>query len=317
MASMVISPIALTFQNQLVPGSVATPDPGVSIKNPYRSPMWIDEIRFNFSSEGMSAIPGNLVAIRAKLNGKYFINEPVLIRALVPQLDITETLLGGGDSGNYVWKLWKPIWMDADDEMDLELSWQIPQLPNAGGGLPAIAWGNSGATNVIVTVLGRSTTLNNRPQVRHLPWATKWTTEFINYGSPVPYLQRSPDSAIANQLRHHVNVRRMLCAFGFGNDFPQALDAVPESFVNNTLRISDSNGVYIAKDPIPLFELFTGTTRAYDLNFVMKPKDFWTLEFTFGNPDYLTDSFDIPTVAYNVFYQFALTGFTEEALHQL
>lgn len=285
-------PILLPMTKLLNAGGVVRPDDQLVFKNPYDSPMVIKELNFLILGTSQDA---KQTKVRLQINGQYIIDDFVPLPLLCPRLDYMENNQNVSVF-SAKWKFAKPLWLDVRDDILVEF-----QL-DANDGFQ----GTSGTETFSISVVGES--VDYTPKERYLPFNVVWnvplTTQIITGSSSL----QSPDSALYNGKNSPVFVTRMLA--DFGRWFVGSGTNVNEDFFLLQTRISHSNGSYIVKDPIRLFELFSGWGRNLDTRFVLQPKEFITIDLditafseTVSNP--LTTQYE---------GGFSLQGYSIEAL---
>lgn len=303
------APIVLKYPVNLpFTGAVMSLD-GTDLKNPYKTPMWVDEVRIQqrpqdpnpLQNGTFSSNPaGASISIRLSLNGKLMFDDFVPLNVLSNLAD-PYVVIG---TPALLLRLPKPMWLDENDQLSAELKWQNLAPPFN-------YWQtNLGTANNTVAldflVFGRLTENSKRPKVRHLPFACSWTQEqpFVT-GDEDFTRYRSPDSALYNGRLSNVHITR---AHGV-----QLASQVPFLVPEMRLQISDSNGGYICKDPTPVYELFGLFSSWLDQSFIFKPGDFWTVEVELTDGDVLR-----PAQALDgLMIQMGLTGYQTETLPPL
>lgn len=305
-------PVALTYTTTLKQGSINRPGEQIYFKNPYRAPLWVDEMHFVVDSgEAVSAInkpPLGVFAMRLKINNKYIIDEYVPLNLLGPKTDLMEDQ---GYTGKFIffWRLAKPLWLDELDDITVELTW-ISDLNIYFD--PTLV---PSSVPIEVTLSGRSTLNSRRPKERFLPFNVVWGPDVLSSDLTTPLGVElnifSPDSALRNGRDVPVCVTRML---GFvAPRFKAGVSGrIPKTSFLMNLRLSHSLGYYLVKDLTPFDELFQNLSRAVDFKFILNPKEFLTLELQ-TSPITLS-GYPAATVAFNYLYGFALQGYSTEAL---
>lgn len=300
------SPIALTYSVTLSVGQVSRPSEQLSFKNPYRAPMWVDELHFeiqsgpSFGSDSANLYttrtPPEAVSMRLKLNNKYIVEDFVPLFLLAPKTDTSERHNAGGSLGqlqavpsrvcSFFYRLAKPMWVEELDDLLMEL-----RLDST---LVALGYNATQQPIVTVTMCGRSTLNSRRPKQRYLPFNVRWQPDVFSSAVNVETTVRSPDSALHNGNKRAAVITRMLGDMrSWLNDVPNVLGC--DSAMLLALRISHSGGYYLVKDLTPFYELFENTSRALELKFVLQPGEFLTLELQTDKlaetvPAYILDS---------------------------
>jgi len=303
-------PIALSYSTVLPLNQVNRPIEQLYFKNPYRAPLWVDEFQFLISSSARF-IPPSLLGMRMKINDKYISDEFVPLSCLAPHTDSVETVLDL--SLSFFWRLNKAMWLDELDDVSIELKFVGNLNVFNATALAAIA---AAPPTVTVTMKGRSTLNANRPKERFLPFNVAWGPVLFETIAAAESTLRSPDSALRNGRNKNVVVTRLLSdAKTAINSEP--IDGVTANYAGNSvillnMRISHSDGYYIVKDLTPYFELFQNLSRVADFKFLMKPKDFITIELQ--TKTFVPIGYPQPMAPIRYLLAFGLQGYTTEAL---
>lgn len=291
-------PVNLPFVGQVVSNI------GTDLRNPYKRPMWVDEIRIQQALQDPNPLQNSsgflrassAICLRLSLNGKLMFSDFVPMSVLSNLTD--PTVVNGTNC--LLLRLPKPMWLDEGDQLTAEL--RFSDLPP-----PLTIWnGLNDYVAMEVTVLARLTDNANRPTIRHLPFACFWAQETpFKIGDPNFTRYRSPDSALFNDRKRNVHITR---AHGV-----QQTTEVPMIVPEMRLQISNSQGGYICKDPTPMFELFSFYSSWLDQSFIMKPGDFWTVEVEITDGSVLR----LPQALTGLMLLIGLTGYQTEHLPPL
>lgn len=302
-------PVAIAYTSTLPLNAVNRPNQQAYFKNPYRAPMWVDAFEFGVKMT-VSNVSLQLFSMRLKINGNYIIDDFVPLSVLGPHTDFTEFMAGNGLGYSFFWRLAKPLWLDEQDDISVELKFN--------GGLDVfdsatLTTLGTAPPEVTVTLKGRSTLNSKRPAERFLPFNVTWGPELWTTEADTGSFLRSPDSALFNGKDETACITRILSQAQVqsyriaGNDV-----YTPNSALLLNLRLSHSSGYYIVKDLTPYFELFQNVSRSAAFKFNLKSKEFLTLELqtkTFEPVGYAEPMSPIPYL-----FSFGLQGYTVEAL---
>lgn len=254
-------PILLPMTKTLVAGGAVRPDDQIVFRNPYNTPMIVEQL--NFLVLGTFQDPKQS-KIRLKINGQYIVNDFVPFPLLCPRIDYNENRQGNRVFSTY-WRPVKPLWLDAKEDISVELLLD----PNDS------YVGTQATETVTVSLAGKS--VDFRPTERYMPFNAVWNVPITSLIISSTSSLQSPDSALFNGINDPVYITRMLSDYGKWAARSDAPLNTQEDFFLLQTRISHSNGSYIVKDPIRLFELFSGWGRNLDTRFVMQPKEFITI----------------------------------------
>lgn len=304
-------PIALNYQTTLAPGQSSRPSNQIHFKNPYRSPMWVDEFHFNIVANASTSLPPSVFGMRLKCNAQFVSDEFVPLVLLGPHTDWAETGIYQTPFVNYskvtfysfIWKLAKPMWVDELDDLTMELNW----LTNEKA-LHAVAT----SANVTVTICGRATRSENRPKQRALPFNVVWTPELFETLASAESYKISPDSALRNGRNTPATITRIMGDMRLSPTSTTSAVFLPTSNMLLDVKLSHSLGYFLTSSFIPYYELFNNLSRELAVKFVLQPKEFLTVElqtrvFTaVGYPQTLQP--------FTYYGGFALQGYTLEPL---
>lgn len=309
-------PVMITYSAVLKPGQSSRPTQQLYFKNPYRAPMWVDEIHFEVISSGdddgtfTPSTPPQCVSMRLKLNNKFIVDDFTPLYLLAPHTDIAETAhfpsnFTTGKVNSFLYRFAKPMWVDELDDLLMELALNVDMV--------TLGFNSTQTPTVVVTLCGRSTVQENRPKVRYIPFNVHWGTGIFSADVATEFDKRSPDSALRNGRDVPVTITRML---GDVRAWPELTITVETNTSDSSmllnLRISHSLGYYLVKDLTPFFELFQNVSREFAVKFVLQPKEFLTIELETGK---LAEA--VPSYIHNptrYFGGFSLQGYETEAL---
>lgn len=304
-------PIALSYSVTLAKGQVSRPTEQINFKNPYRGPMWVDEFHFNIGTiEGTT--PAQVIGMRLKLNDRYIIDEFVPFVLLGPHTDFSEGPFGIASfttSGplSFFWRLVKPLWVDELDDLLMEFNF----LADTG---VFTGFGNSITIDVKATLCGRATKSENRPAERYLPFNVVWHPERFDTVADVESNKISPDSALRNGRNESAFITRILGSMNVMRPNVSAALGFPTTEYLLNLRISHSLGYYLVKDLTPFYELFDNLSRECDLKFVLRSKEFLTVELQTETIVTTAPPYSHAVQPISYYGGFALQGYTVEKL---
>lgn len=225
------------------------------LQNPFRTAMWIDEIRFNFSSDTASAVlPLQARGVRVGLHlGRMpLTNNPVSIdafgRVLTQRTPIN------------TWRLPKPLYVPSGETI-------VPRIWNTS--LSPID-----ATIEIVYV-GRSIPKGEQePKSIFVPYVAAYNAPIVNVGDPYSVVQ-STEADLVNPFNETLHVQRFVGAYFAAG----GLSLPGQNIYNNTLiRAVDSEGTIMVKDATIFSSLFNFSTQVWNVNTRLKPKGFYLFE---------------------------------------
>lgn len=319
-------PVALSYSLTVQVGQSTRPTQQSIFKNPYRGPLWVDEIVFTVSNPDddlvNSQIPSaGLVGMRMKIDNRYLIEEFVPLWLLAPKIDISEQVTDNGFTvpspymNTFFWRLAKPMWLEELEDLSYEF--------NFNSAATQFGFPQSSTATVQITVHGRATLVENRPKERYVPFNVVWQPDMFTSAIDVETYVFSPDNALRNGRNVPVMVTRL-----FG-DFlaapPLSVDQSQAQGANTTVllqaRISHSLGYYFVKDLVPLYEMFLNSHREFGVKFALRPKEFLTVELQTRAINPITYSytdeggpatFTVPAIQY--YGGFALQGYSVEPL---
>lgn len=279
-------PVALVYTTLLKVGDTIRPQQADEFKNPYNSHLWIDEITFTaFPTSPVAgvALTGKALKMRFKVDNRFVVEDFAPFSLLAPRTDISEDVptavpasaaFALVDGLSITWKMPKPFWISKNENLLMELRLDRNEVIAVNGDVTQQA-------TVNVAIKGRATW--DVPKERCVPWVVSWRPEpFLTLPAPLV----SPDEVLKNSRNQDVMVTRMLSDFGIEVFSQSCLNAtqVPGDTWLKAL-ISHSGGYYIAKQPTPLQELFSGSRRNLDIRFPLRPLEFLTVQLEIDKPD--------------------------------
>ena len=261
------SPVMLSATLVVPINSVRGLADSTQLQNPSRTAMWLDEIRFfvSFGTSDFSTLSLQL-RVSLKLGRTPITNGFVPIGLLGKLLNPYETIYLQYTSGAfYTWKLPKPLYIPAGEYL-------IPAVQHIGvAGITADA-------NVRITYAGRSTPSGRpAPSVLNVPWATAFVAPSRGTGA---FTDQSYETDLVNPFNEPLRVQRFLGDVvladsnnnrTYGNS---VICSIGSRFT--TVRMVNSNGAILARDPTPFNHLFNITDRAWTVNALLPPKGFYT-----------------------------------------
>lgn len=267
-------------------GSVGSAVP-LQIKNPNKTAMLIDQLRFSFRADTIDNIPAayyTAIAIETLLGAIPLTKQHVTLGALAPRYfglqPQVDNLFGPqGDSG-LTWHLPKPLYVPPDVQLMLNVKRQESFPGDTGGAvIPSLA----------ISVVGRSLPDNYPiPGSIYVPWVTE-TKCNTNVAS---FVSSDADLVNSNNVPLHVN---QFVGINF------SAESFSPTQADLRVQMSLSNGTLLVRDPIPFFLAFPEDRGILPINAVLQPGAFVRLELETSVP---------PTAE-----GFDRIGFTAVAMH--
>lgn len=246
-------PIAL-LPNQIIGISDTT-----KVRNPFRTAMWVDELRFRADPT---------VRVRLSLGRHPITNDFIPIPGLCK---ILNPISEGRDSPAapfnffgvpnppfyWTWRMPKPLYVPSGEYIQTAfmLDSTLPGAPDSA--------------TVGYSIAGRST-LDPPPKAVNMAYATTFGSGPIAGGLAVAQSFTSPDSALANPFNVPLRVQRFI-----GRELRVAPDIGPDFQL--TVRMGNSHGGVTIKDPTPFPDAFHYTDRAWTVNTRLVPKGFYSV----------------------------------------
>lgn len=271
------SPVLLSATFAVPVNSVRGLADSTQLQNPSRTAMWLDEIRVfaHFPQERSQADVQDInlqLRISLKLGRIPITNGFVPIALMGKVLNPTEFILEG-NGGFHTWKLPKPLYIPAGEYL-------IPEIQHIG--FASI----TDTPDIRITYAGRSLPSDHpRPPVLNFPWVTAYVTP--NRGVGV-FTDQSYETDLVNPFNEPLRVQRFVgdVVLADSNNNATRGNNRPACSIGSrftTVRMANSNGAILVRDPTPFNHLFNVTDRTWTVNALLPPKGFYT---TFLNQDY-------------------------------
>jgi hypothetical protein len=214
--------------------------------------MWIDEIRFNFTSASV-IFPPQARGVRCSL----LLGRTPLTRDYV-SIDAFGMVLTRRTPLN-TWRLPKPLYIAADEFL-------APRF-----------WNTSGQTHTIEIVYACRSIGSNEPRPKsiYVPWVAAYHAPSVDTPGAGFSIHQSTEADIVNPFNEPVHVQRFIGSY-FAAD---GLSLPGQNFYNRTLvRAVDADGMVMVKDSTDFSTLFHFPTQVWGANTVLKPKGFYLFE---------------------------------------
>lgn len=266
----------------------------LKLSNQSRSPMLIDEIRF--VSPRFFVDPFLYVGLNAKFGWTPMTHGYVPIGVVGKSFNrrsryIANANTGGNNQYAYerIWRFRKPIFIDSNGLMSLELQ-LLPEFNQALATELGLAL-NTLQIPISIVLVCRSMPLGTPPPRRNeLPWVTAWRTANFPLGQKT--IDRSINSQLQNPGPEDVKITsftgRLFTQFGdaieptfglqttsgfAGSNTPDANPRIYETDV--TVSAKHVNGNQLIKDPAPFAHIFSTTDDSWFPNAVLRPQGYY------------------------------------------
>lgn len=243
--------VVLSGTVSLASGAVLSP-PQADLRNPLKEGLWIDEIRFSVSN---AQVPGGTIRARLTIGKAQISKDYVPIWNYGKELNPIDVIIAGGGSTvptSYAWRLPKPLWVDPGDL--LETSFMHTGL------------GSSTTVTARATYIGHYDPAQPRGPKIAVPWIAQWLPTAKLGASN--YTQASGPTDLKNPFDVPLHIHRFI-----GRIQVNAIDAYSagsgdvdaiERFT--LLRMVDSRGKILVRDPTYWGHLFQSIDRAWTVN---------------------------------------------------
>lgn len=270
-----ISPLIL--QAQITPpaggGSFGLADT-TRLQNPFRAPMWLDEIRFHLLGGASRGDAWSSISVELKLGNLSITNGFVPISLLGKTL--SDSISGEGSvPDSFVWKLPKPLFIPARELLR-----------------PTIYFSPySGAPTKTVTVLYCCRPLSRgtpEPRVLQAPWVTYFRPPFLVGPNAADTTDQSTSSDIFNPFDQDLYVQRFVGRLMVQGNNTDASNNMSIGSANVSLTLAgapiisgtlvsaqDSMNNILIRDPTPFAHVFDFIDRSWTVNCVLPPKGFY------------------------------------------
>lgn len=276
------SPINLNSSIQTINGNQVVEFEQTSLQNPFRTAMWVDEIRFmNFAPNFILTNPWATYRIDIKLGREPITNGFVPVGLLSPLVQETTTPVDSPLSArlHWTWPLEKPLYVPPTEQL----------IIRAKADNPYPAFNLDTVITAMVGLAGRSLPRDHpTPEVVNMPWATSFMTTAVPWGSTGSF--RTSEADLNNPFAQPMRVNRFF-GRGFNNyglDSPEMLGGISG---RSTVRAADSFGTIIVRDPTPFTQLFFYGLRSWAPRATLGPKGFYLFNIDQDYSD-LTDAGD-------------------------
>lgn len=251
-----------------VKAQLAISDP-TRLRNPLQAPMYIDSIViYNVFDESHLGD----IQVRFRLGAEYLTNGyvPLLTFDRLPNtsLGLSESSIG---AACYIWRFKKPLYVPANGYLVGEL-WNTGTTQNAT------------YNDIVVTYRGRSLPRNFRPREVHLPWCASFIPPSIDLTTPADSKQQSKKTDLVNPFNVPFHVTRFNGSICHASK-PSFFSTAKGIFLldeQTTVRLTDSTGGIIVRDPTPLGHLCQILDASWQMNAIIKPRQFWIANMEFN-----------------------------------
>jgi hypothetical protein len=270
-----------------------------SLRNPSRTAMLLDEIRFQlisdpaFTTAAGAVFQARLDLARLSLTGGSYVPIALICRAEDVAIDELTNVAAAGSTVSpssavqvYIWRLPKPLYIPANEV--LVPSIRIPTIPGV-----TITPSNNA---VHITYVGRALPADApEPKFVNAPFLTSWVD--VRRRGLSDYLAvRSSRSDLKNPFAEKLYVERLTGTVLFQvltTIYMPASDFSGQSPAANNLMLSDlerigndlitsrlykSDGTILARDPTPFLHLFDWETRSLGVCSVLERNQFYLIQ---------------------------------------
>src|SRR3990172_7545471 len=277
------TPIILTAGVSIPLGGTAEPETS-RLQNPFGTPMLIDEIRFDSNASSDDAITNHLQTVFAQFHpGRVPLsNGYVPITSYGKILDPRINNMAGSTSGiSLTWRLPRPLYV-APTEFLIPRFYYDRTIPDLISG-----YFNNPAT-IYVTYVARTLPSDaKRPDNLPIPWVAYFRSgpQPITAGISEWF---SRESDLVNSMNENLKLQRMIGrALFIDHATPKVRDIM--STLNSTVKITDSFGSIVVRDPTPFTHLFQMPGRAWTIDSLLPPKGFFLAEVRHDFPATLSN----------------------------
>lgn len=259
-----------------VGAQLAVSDP-TRLRNPLRTPMWLDSIVITpqylttpQTSFGASQALGDL-QIRLTLGREPLTNGfvpvmtldkiPNVSRGFNPNVGVTTPQVTALGAWSYIWRFKRPLFVPAN-------GYVVPEFFNTG------KTQNVTYSNIVLTYRGRSLPAGFQPKEVHIPWNTAFVGAVRDLDSPADWTEQSKETDLVNPFDEPLKTSRMngvVCVSGFPSWYTPTNNFffIDQEYI--TVRMTDSMGGIIVRDPTPFGHLFQPLCASWPLSTVMQP----------------------------------------------
>lgn len=232
---------------------LATPE----LANPYNTAMWLDEVRMQSFRVGNSDFNPFHMKLRLSLGRVPLTSDFIPIPMFGKVLNSFGTW---SIDGAYTWKLPRPLYIPGgefvvstvfNDPMDLTAQ-PVPQ-------------------RIRITYVGRSLGSDDRPPGKiDVPWVAMFAGPTHPMGAD--FAEESKETDLYNPFNEPLKVQRFIGRM----TIPAGEFIQPEvNRLFTLVRMTDSQGRFVVKDPTPFAHLFFINEMSWNVNAVLPPKGFY------------------------------------------
>lgn len=288
------SPIGLVQQVALANAGEMKSANAVYLENPYRTPVWVDEIRFELTDTdpaSNASTPGLGLITSVKLDlGRNPLTNNYLPLAMLCQMLNNEEM----QAEVFTFRLPAPLWLPSGEIVKVQfLSTLFGQDPTRF----------FRATSIRLSINGRSIPYGTTPpQTINLPWVTAYVGAPVSVpdGTAVTASQESTKADLQNSFEGPLHVKRFVGRLLSFNNGPhsnernvsevgsygllqtQNVAQVAERYVR--VRLTNTDGQITAVAPTPFAHLFSSLDRSWAVNTLLRPKGFYVAQVDFDVP---------------------------------
>lgn len=246
--------------------SIVINDP-TRLRNPLDAPMFIDSIVITPPLANGTPTPIADLLVKFKIGRHFLTNDFVPACTLDKVPNVSRSITGGGvtqvgDQGgfNFIWHFKKPLFVPRFGYMQAEF-W------NTG------LTGQVAYENMVLTYRGRSLPQDFMPDAVHIPWNAAYMgpLKLLVNNATANSTEQSKATDLLNPFDVPFRIHRMQGTVAWNGAMdPVGTPDAPSLYA--LLRLTDSKGGIIIRDPTPLWHVFSPIDYSWPISATMEPK---------------------------------------------
>jgi len=258
------------------------------LRNPLNAPMWMDSITFTqrYLDGDTGAFGLGDLMVRCFLGQEPLTNGMVPVATLdrIPNTSrratgtLNQTTIPALGSYSYTWRFKKPLFVPAG-------GYVVTELWNTG------ATANDNYTNLVVTYRGRSLPKDFVPDEIHIPWCAAYVGAVADLTDAALTNEtiQTKKTDLLNPFDVPVKIERMTGLYNVDGypsfAYTSRVLMFDQEYI--LIRLTDSTGGIIVRDPTPMGHLFQILDAAWQFNGVIQPKQHYIAMLNLNFADFI------------------------------
>lgn len=255
-------PLLVTTGFSVPANAIRDPQNKFDLVNPYKEPVFLDEIRFDYIQDTAGIYSTDDVKVELLIGNTLLTNKPIPIASLNTSFNPHVGSQATRTTNGIVYKLAKPLILNPEDVL-------TPRIHN----------GLAVALNMQITYVMRRIAGGIDPSQIWYPYIANWTSStFTIQSSTAPFVIESTQSDLVNPHDVPLHLDRMIgYTAKLNTSYPNAAAVVLN------LKMLDAAGNAFIRDQTPFASVFNMSDWTFKMNALLQPHEFFIVQLSYEN----------------------------------